>query len=439
MTKALRRRIIAVAMVSMLSVLAVIIAAANIAGYAQVRSNADRVLEVLVENGGVFDRIQDIPPMDDGELPEKKDGETDPAGKRPGGKNPAWFSAETPYETRFFFGTVTDDGVISVNTGSIAAVSEVEAKDFLLRAYGSRSEKGYITRYRYAKKAGEDGTFVVMVDCTRQLDTAASFLQYSILISLIGSCAVFLLVLLLSRAAVKPAEESYAKQKRFITDSGHELKTPLAVISANAEVLEAEYGENEWTRSIRHQVDRMAELTSRLTRLARMDEQAGDGVREALPLTALTRDSVSAFGAPAETAGKRLSAEIADGVWVMGDRENLLQLLSILLDNAVKYARGEIGVTLTRRAGRATLTVRNDVAEPVARGSLNCFFDRFWRGDASRSQATPGFGIGLSLAQSIVTSLGGSIRAESEDGMHVTVTVCLHTCEEGGGKKENPK
>jgi signal transduction histidine kinase len=422
MTKTLRLRIIAVAMASILTVLAVIIVVANLITFAQVRKDADRLLEILVQNGGGFSKAEDFdtrPWADGNEQSGLRDGK---------------FSAETPYETRYFYAIIDSDGTAWINAEHIAALTTDEMQAYLTGAYYSSFDSGYLDNYRFLRKENESGTLVVMLDCTRQLTTARTFLRSSILISLLGSCAVFVLVLLLSRIVVRPVEESYAKQKRFITDSGHELKTPLAVISANTEVLEMEYGENEWTLSIKHQVARMTELTSRLTQLARMDEQEKIKNFERVGLSELATQTVSSFVAAAEQAGKSLSADVAPDIAVRGNRELLSQLLTILLDNAVKYADRQITLTLQQRGQRVLLSTYNDVTEPVSVGELEHFFDRFYRGDSSRSSRVPGFGIGLSLARSIVENHGGSIRARSDDGHSVTFTVTLKGCDDEAGQ-----
>ena len=406
-----------IAMLSLLSILAIIVTTVNIINFANVRGEADDILEVLIENEGQFGDISATPPTDGEDEEEDKDKEA--------------LYPEVPYETRYFTALIDDESlrVVELNTKHIVALREGEVLAYLNKIYFGKSEKGFLGNYRYAKEQTAKGTLIVVVDWNRQLTAANTFLVWSVLVSLMGSAAAFFLVMYLSKQAVKPIEENNARQKRFITDSSHELKTPLAIISANAEVLEMEYGENEWTESIRHQVQRLTTLTSRLTQLARLDENDQVMTSEVFDFSDLVQEAVFGFSTLAERGEKQFTETIEQGICFKGNREAMAQLVSILLDNAVKYAHTKIEVSLEKRGNRFDFVVRNDVSTPCGTGSLERFFDRFWRGDQSRSSETPGFGIGLSLARTIVDKQGGSLTAESPDGHTVVMTLHLRSAE----------
>ena len=223
--------------------------------------------------------------------------------------------------------------------------------------------------------------------------------------------AVLLLALLFSGRAVRPIAQSVEKQRQFITDAGHELKTPLTIISANCEVLEMEMAGNEWLTGIEKQVARLRKLVNDLVTLSRLDEGRPTGEEARFSLSDAVCDTALAFSAAAERAGKRLRADAEPGVFINGDEAALRQLTAILVDNAVKYADagGEIRVGL--RGGRhPVLTVENDCRN-VSELPLDRLFDRFYRFDPART-GDGSHGLGLSIARSIAEAHRASLRAE---------------------------
>jgi signal transduction histidine kinase len=218
--------------------------------------------------------------------------------------------------------------------------------------------------------------------------------------------------------------ESYEKQKRFITDAGHELKTPLTVINANTDILEMEIGEkNESLEDIRQQIRRLTKLTNDLVLLARMEEAEGKLQKLPLPLSELTAEAVHPFRALAQAQHKHLTCHIAPMVTVSGCAKDVTQLVTILMDNALKYTPegGSVTVDLEVTGKNARLSLVNTTGETLSQGDLEHLFDRFYRPDASRNSATGGHGIGLSVAKAIVHNHGGKIRATAEPG---TFCIC---------------
>ena len=232
---------------------------------------------------------------------------------------------------------------------------------------------------------------------------------------LLGCAAlVLILIFLLSKKAVKPIAESYEKQKQFITDANHELKTPLTLILANLDIAEAELGRNEWLEDIRAEGHRMSELVNRLVELSRMDEAEHALHFSEFNLSELVSDRASEFDTLAQKRGKELITELDGDVPYLGDEALLHRLVGILLDNAVKYCDegGRIHITL-RRDKRIVLTVENTYAD-VERIELSRLFDRFYRADRART-FTGGYGIGLSMARAIVEKHRGRITAYKKD------------------------
>ena len=404
MIRKLRAKLIIASLLSLLLVLSVIIGVAGVLNYTSLVSDADSVLAILRENDGTF-----------------------PLGDPPGGKDRfregRRFSPELPYESRYFTVFLSESGsVISVNTGKIAAVDTATAIDYAAEAVASGAARGFADDYRFTVYASGEETHVVFLDCGRELGSFRSFLATSAAVSAAGLLAVTLLLIFFSGRIVKPFSENYEKQRRFITDAGHELKTPLTIIDADAEVLEMDLGENEWLGDIRTQTKRLAELTNSLILLSRMEEQPRMEKIE-FPLSDVVEETVETFQALARTRGKTLSSRVQPMLSMNGDEKAIRQLLTILLDNAVKYADegGRIEAVLEKQKNTLRLSVFN-TAESVSRESLAHLFDRFYRADASRNSGTGGYGLGLSIASAVVAAHRGKISASSPDGKSLRIT-----------------
>lgn len=220
--------------------------------------------------------------------------------------------------------------------------------------------------------------------------------------------------------------ESYEKQRRFITDAGHELKTPLTIIGADLDLVEPELEGNEWLQDIRCQVRRLAGLTQDLIYLSRMEEETPPIQPIEFPLSDLTEEMAQSFQGLAKAQGKGLVLSIQPMLSYTGDENAIRQLLSILLDNALKYTPddGEVEIALKKEGRMIRLSVSNTIDRPMEREMLDRLFDRFYRGDQSRSSQTGGYGLGLSIAKGIVLAHRGKIRAESS-GASLSVIVSL--------------
>ena len=409
MIRKLRAKLIIASLLSLLLVLSVIIGVAGVLNYTSLVSDADSVLAILRENDGTF-----------------------PLGDPPGGKDRfregRRFSPELPYESRYFTVFLSESGsVISVNTGKIAAVDTSTAIDYAVEAVASGAARGFADDYRFTVYASGEETHVVFLDCGRELGSFRSFLATSAAVSAAGLLAVTLLLIFFSGRIVKPFSENYEKQRRFITDAGHELKTPMTIIGADADLLEMECGENQWLTDIRSQARRLTDLTNDLIYLSRMDEEQPRLQCIEFPLSDVAEEMALSFQGLARSQGKDLDLHIQPLLSCTGDEKAIRQLLSILLDNALKYspAGGRLELRLEKQGRGVVLAVSNTAAEPVDREKLPHLFDRFYRSDQSRSSQTGGYGLGLSIARSIVLAHKGRIRAESPDGRSLSVIVTL--------------
>lgn len=267
---------------------------------------------------------------------------------------------------------------------------------------------------------------MIFLDCRRVLGVFQTFLAVSIAVSLAGMAAVFLLVFLLSGKVVRPFAESYEKQKRFITDAGHEIKTPLTIIDADAAVLEMECGENEWLSDIQKQTGRLKELTNDLIFLSKMEEEAGERLWIEFPVSEAAEETAQSFELLAKVQNKHLSCQIEPGLSYCGEEGNIRRLFSVLLDNGVKYSEegGEITFSLQKKGKKLVLSVQNRAVNLDGEKTAH-LFERFYRGDPSRNSDTGGHGIGLSIAKAIVEGHKGRITAEIKDEETLKITAVL--------------
>lgn len=412
MIRKLRMKMILACLLSLLAVLLVILSAAGMLSYRRIVSDADRVISILVENDGRFP--MERPPGNGAFFPTR----------RPGDERR--FSVELPYESRYFSVFFAGDGsVAAVNTGKVAAVDDESAVDYAMSALWSGNDRGFEDNYRYRVYETGGERHVIFLDCGRETGSFKGFLFTIAAVSGAGLLAVLLLLIFLSARIVKPFSENYEKQKRFITDAGHELKTPLTIIDADADVLEMDMGKNEWLSDIRLQTKRLAELTNSLIQLSRTEEQPRTEMIE-FPLSDLVEETAEGFKTLAGTQGKEFITHIEPMLSVTGDEKAIGQLISILLDNAVKYSDdgGRIEVTLEKQKTTVRLSVFNTTPY-VSAATLPQLFDRFYRADSSRNSGTGGYGLGLSIAAAITAAHKGKISASTKDERSLLIVVTL--------------
>ena len=476
MIKRLKRKYTLIVMLAVVTVLGVIVTAINIVSYSAVNSQLDEKLMLIIDNEG---KMPDFPPPEipsadeeteestddvdqnpdegDGddtevELPDDSEGnpeeptdtenpdadtDTDDSeekvedGKKEDEKEEEEeedlrqnMSPETPFETRFFTVKLDTDGtVIATDTAKVVAVDDALAQKYAKTVFGGKRDSGYLSTYRYMRSNNGEEVICVFVDAYRELESVRSFVVSSIVISLIGLVMVFALVVLLSEVALKPIIESYEKQKRFITDAGHEMKTPLTVISANTEIIEMESGDSQWTSGIKNQVAKLAALTEKLVILSKMEEGVKLEMNE-FSLSEALFDTCDQYKSIAMSSGIRFDVAIAENVTMMGNEGEIRRCASLLLDNAFRYVNKGGAVEL--RAQKLTNGVEIRLAnstDGVERGSLDRWFDRFYRTDLSRNSSTGGSGIGLSVVKAIVNAHGGTVKAASHDGVKVEFTI----------------
>ena len=403
MIKKLRIKLVAVAMLSLLFVLFVIESIVGFLNYGKIIKDADRILNVLGENSGSFPKKG---------LLDKEE-------------NKHFMSPEIPYESRYFSVLLSNDGdVVFADTGRVASIDTEDAVEYAQNVWENKSQRGFIDNYRYLAYSGETEVRIIFLDCGRQLDSFKNLVITAIIVSLTGLFSVLILMIYMSSRIVKPFSDNYEKQKRFITDAGHELKTPLTIIDADTEVLEMDLGENEWLKDIHSQTKRLADMTNAMIFLSRMEEGLKNENAVKFSLSDMAEDMISTFQALAKVNEKVLTANIATMIFMKGDEKAIRSLLTILLDNAIKYSdeKGKISLSLEKQKNHICLTVFNS-ADHIYKEQLSHLFDRFYRTDASRNSQTGGYGLGLSIAAATVAAHKGKIIAETKDEKSLKITV----------------
>ena len=401
MVRELQKKFILIATAAVVALLLLALGTVNLVNYHRAKREVNVMLRVLEENDGT------MPPNFQMKRREVRD-------------NPQ----EISFRTRYFSVLLSGDGtVLEQDLDHVAAISEEEAETMAESMLSSGKSRGlYSTEevdYAWCIMEKEDGgRRFIALDCTRIMTTTREFMLYSGILGLLCTLLYVIILTLMSRRAIQPIAKNMENQKRFITNAGHELKTPLAVISANAEVLEMMNGKSEWTDSIRNQVGHMTELVNRLIALSKLEEQEKT-VLSAVDMTRIVAGCAESFLPVARQEGKVLQQEVAEKIAVMAEGHGARELVNILLDNAVKYcdAGGTITVVLERaeKEKKVRLRVQNSRASG-SREECEKFFDRFYRGDESHSSTTPGFGIGLSMAEELAKSMKASISADWKYG-----------------------
>ena len=400
MIGSLRRKFISISMISIFIVFSCIFISLMVFTKIQTNRSVDMLVDTISSNDGVFPKF-------------------DPSKQRMPVQMPYSdvITEETQFSTRFFSVWLDDEKqIVNTNMDSVSTITEQDVEDYTDKVLKRGKERGWIGDYRYRIMDTENGTTVVFVNGNTYNNTSNRLLFTALLVLLGSASLILILTVVVSKRAVRPVAESYEKQRQFITDANHELKTPLTLILSNLDIVESELGKNEWLDDIRSEGERMGLLINQLVTLSRMDESTDSVMREEFNLSSAVADTVSEFESFAEERSHTLTSSINPSVYYYGDESLIRRLTAILLDNAIKYcdAGGNIQLSLICRR-HPVLTVENTYQD-VDKLELNRLFDRFYRADKART-FSGSFGIGLSIAQSIVKSHKGNIAAYRKSGI----------------------
>ncbi len=315
-----------------------------------------------------------------------------------------------------------ENKTLEIDTSHTSFVTETMASEYAKKVIDSKTEKGYSDYYRYLVHRDKD---TIAITFLSRYEAVAAFRENSItliFISILGITVAAVILAFLSSKAVAPLVKNHQKQKEFITYASHELKTPLTVIHADAQLLESEIGSNEWLSDIIKQTENMTDLTYRLVYLAKTEEQNNNFVKIEFPISDVTEEVAESYCSIALKEGKNYVIEIDKNLSFSGDEKAIRELLTVLIDNSFKYStsNGSIKVRLASEDKGIRLTVENTV-EGIEPEKTKLFTERFYRNDTS--DRTKGFGIGLSLAQVITEAHRGKITIDMPQEKLIRVSV----------------
>lgn len=410
MFKRSRKKIILAIMGALVLLFAVTLSVIMLASYREIRRENMDMLKRHVElyylpdeAGAPADPPPEVPTNGfDGHVPEPR--EKPPLDQKPD------YQLSTFYSVAFG----DNDAVIAVDNGEKGVYSEEELTGIAREILAGNSTSGRSGTLTYIVEHRPDYTLVAFMDNTVSEGSLSTLLRNVIIVGGTAILLMFFISLYLSRSIIRPLEENDRKQKQFVSDASHELKTPVAVISTNAELLSREIGENEWLSNIRYENERMGGLVTQLLDLSRAEN--AEAPMEQVDFSRVVTGETLALETLAFDCGRVFRTDIEEGIVLAGNRTQLTQLVSILLDNAIRHATGnEIGISLKRQGHHAVLGVVNDGNE-IPQDRQEHLFDRFYRVDEARNSEERHYGLGLSIAKAVTEKHGGSIGVSCQDG-----------------------
>lgn len=424
MIEKLRKKFIFFTMLAVISVFAVIILGVNGLFFYRTVNELNSTTQMIVNSDGHLRKMKNDnePKADD--IEKKNDEDTYHPNDR------AFKDKEMPYATRYFFAETDDElNITEINTDYIASVEQEEAEDIINDIINSDDEMGWNGTRRYRVSKIKSGYMIVVLDAENQIKSMMSILMITFLVSAVSITILFIIIRLIARKAVRPIAESYEKQKQFITDAGHELKTPLTAISANMEIVKMSAGESKWTDAVDRQTDKMIKLINHLISLSKMDEGKTEQEIKKFSFSETVLDTVDSFGSIAVSKGVVIETDIQPDILIVNDESMLRQLVSILIGNAIKYCdeHGKVRTVLHSHnhsfgKNKTILMIQNDFAD-AEKFEPDKVFDRFYRGNKAHT-SDGSFGLGLSIARNIADSCGIRLIADKNDS-EVIFTVVI--------------
>ena len=393
MTKTLKKRFIFFTMAAVTCLLVFIVLAINALNWVMLEHQADMVMETLVDADGSF---------------QKMDFDRPPPFSRP-------LDMDRMRASRFFVVQIDTSGtIVNVNTDQISAIDRSTAEGYAQKVLGTEKSSGRVDRYKFAVKQLGPNRLVFFMDTSEQSENFRMVLFASCAIAMLCWSILLLIVFLLSGKVIRPVLVGMEKQKQFITNAGHEMKTPLAIIQSNNDTMALIHGENKYNVHIRNQTKRLNVLMSNLLTLAKLDEEIPLPT-ETVNVSEVINELLPVYREEAQNRGLDFRAQIEPDIVIQTNPGSFRQLVTILLDNALKYTleSGNILLSLARE-GRHIRMIAENTCDPSLEPEPERLFERFYRGDSARTQEknTSGYGIGLSAARAICENFGGRLTAE---------------------------
>lgn len=304
-------------------------------------------------------------------------------------------------------------------------MSEEVAQQYINEILGQKASTGMANNYQFCTEKKSNGTLMVFTDKSAEIDMMKKLKRTTMIVGLISFVILSAAAYFLSGIIVRPIRQAFDKQKQFISDASHELKTPLTVISANSDVLADEIGENKWLTYIRDQADRMNVLVNDLLNLTRLENNSDFPVAE-FDLSNAIASTALPFECRAFESGKNFVLNIEEGVRITGSEQHIKQMAAIFIDNALKYSKehGTVRVSLTSDGGKVRFSVYN-TGTGLKESEKDKIFERFFRSDLSRNRATGGYGLGLAIAKSIIDRHKFRLYVDNAEGKSVCFIVTM--------------
>ena len=403
MTKTLKRRFIIFTMTAVSCLLLFIVLAINGLNWMMLDRQSDMILETLVDADGIF---------------QKMDFNRPPHFARP-------LNMDRMRSSRFFI--VSSDAfgnIMDINIEQISSIDSKSAKNYALKVLKTDKEYGRVDRYKYAVKKMGSNIIIFFMDTSEQSESFYMVLFASTAIALLCWMILLIIVILLSGKVIRPVLVGMEKQKQFITNAGHEMKTPLAIIQSNNDTMALIHGENKYNVHIRNQTKRLNVLMSNLLTLAKLDEEI-PLPRENVHISDVTKELLPVYAEEAQGKNIHFQVQIEQDIVIQINKESYRQLLTIILDNALKYTPdyGKIQLLLIQN-GKQVQIVEENTCDSSLESDPERLFERFYRGDMARTQGkeNSGYGIGLSAARAICENFNGTLKAEypSSDSIRFT-------------------
>lgn len=305
-------------------------------------------------------------------------------------------------------------------------LTEEAAQLYIDKIFDSKKTVGMTGNLSYCTEKKNNGTLMVFTDRTAEIDMMKKLKRTTVIVGIMSIILLSAASYFLSGLIVKPIKETFEKQKQFISDASHELKTPLTVISANADVLSGEIGENKWLKYIQDQAERMNVLVNDLLSLTRLENKTRDFITTEFDLSRAVTNASLPFECQAFESRKNFVLNVEDGIMITGSEQHIKQMTGIFIDNALKYSKdgGTVRVSLTKEDGKVELSVYN-TGSGVKESEKDKLFERFYRSDESRNRSTGGYGLGLAIAKSIIDKHKFKVIVDNDEGRSICFRVIM--------------